>query len=430
MSKILHLLGKRIHGQLQVPGDKSMSHRSVIFGSLAEGKTTIHNFLMGEDCLRTIHAFQEMGVDIHVTNEMITINGNGISELAEPKNPIDFGNSGTTARLLLGILAGQPFHTVMIGDESLSKRPMDRVTIPLKEMGVKTDGRENGKLLPMSIRGGELTPITYELPVNSAQVKSAILLAGLFTEGQTTVVEPVQTRDHTERMIKAFGGKIVKEGNHISIVGQQKLIGCDITIPGDISSAAFFIAAATIVPNSNLIIKNVGLNETRTGIIDVLQQMGANIELMNTSHIGEEIFGDIHITTSELKGIEIAGDIIPRIIDEIPLLALCATQAEGRTEIRDAEELRFKETDRIQAVVHVLKELGATITELDDGMIIHGRSALSGGTVPSFGDHRIGMMAAIASLLTKNQVEIDDTSCINISYPNFFKDLLLVTQDV
>ncbi len=428
MSKELHFFQQSFNGTLTVPGDKSMSHRAIIFGALAEGTTTIENFLIGEDCLSTIKAFQKMGVEIIRTDTTITINGKGIKQLHEPLEPIDFGNSGTTARLLLGILSGLPFHTVLVGDPSLSKRPMDRVTIPLKQMGSKTDGREEGKYLPMSIRGGHLKPITYTLPVNSAQVKSAILLAGLLTEGETTVVEPVQTRDHTERMIGAFGAVINKEGKNISISGKQKLSGANVVIPGDISSAAFFIAGATFVPNSKLTIQDVGLNPTRTGLIDVLKQMGASIITTITDQLGDEPVGTVEVETSSLSGIHISGSIIPRSIDEIPLIALCATQAEGITEIRDAKELRFKETDRIKAIVEVLSKLGANITELEDGLMIKGKTNLVGNEVPSFGDHRIGMMAAIASFITSTPVSIDDTACINISYPTFFQDLNSVSK--
>nr|WP_323741929.1 3-phosphoshikimate 1-carboxyvinyltransferase [Salinibacillus xinjiangensis] len=428
MVKNIHLNNVSLRGALQVPGDKSMSHRSVIFGALAKGKTVIHQFLLGEDCLRTVKAFEQMGVRIEQTGQTIEIESKGAYQLKEPLYPIDFGNSGTTARLMLGVLAGQPFHSVLVGDDSLSKRPMDRVTVPIQEMGAQTDGRLGGKFLPMSIRGGQLSPMTYELPVNSAQVKSAVLLAGLFAKGTTTVIEPTATRDHTERMIRAFGGEISREGQHISIQGGQELQGTELTIPGDISSASFFVTGAILANNSQLVIQGVGLNETRTGILDVLKQMGAQITLEQTESIGDEPVGNIHVETSSLKGITISGDMIPRVIDEIPLLALAATQAEGETIIRDAKELRFKETDRIEAVVQVLSVLGAKITALDDGMKITGPTALKGGQVSSYGDHRIGMMAAIASFITQEEVAIENPSCINISYPNFFEHLDSITK--
>jgi 3-phosphoshikimate 1-carboxyvinyltransferase len=423
MSMLLQLKHSGLRGELSVPGDKSISHRAVIFASLAEGKTVIENFLLGEDCLRTIQAFQQMGVKIEINDKTVIVYGEGLHSLKEPSKPIDFGNSGTTARLMLGILAGQSFHSVLIGDDSLSKRPMDRVTIPLQSMGAKTDGRCGGKYLPMSIRGGNLSGITYTLPVNSAQVKSAILLAGLYANGSTTVIEPVSTRDHTERMIGAFGGKIQKNGSQITITSGQKLHSTSIKIPGDISSAAFFFVGAAITPGSSLTITNVGLNPTRTGIIDVLQKMGANIVTEYTEKLGDEPVGKVQIEYSNLKGIQLSGEIIPRIIDEIPIVALAATQADGVTEIRDAKELRYKETDRIKAIVTVLSKLGADITELEDGIIIRGKSNLKGNVVSSYGDHRIGMMAAIASLITEGNVEMENPECINISYPTFFQDL-------
>jgi 3-phosphoshikimate 1-carboxyvinyltransferase len=423
MSMLLQLKHSGLRGELSVPGDKSISHRAVIFASLAEGKTVIENFLLGEDCLRTIQAFQQMGVKIEINDKTVIVYGEGLHSLKEPSKPIDFGNSGTTARLMLGILAGQSFHSVLIGDDSLSKRPMDRVTIPLQSMGAKTDGRCGGKYLPMSIRGGNLSGITYTLPVNSAQVKSAILLAGLYANGSTTVIEPVSTRDHTERMIGAFGGKIQKNGSQITITSGQKLHSTSIKIPGDISSAAFFFVGAAITPGSSLTITNVGLNPTRTGIIDILQKMGANIVTEYTEKLGDEPVGKVQIEYSNLKGIQLSGEIIPRIIDEIPIVALAATQADGVTEIRDAKELRYKETDRIKAIVTVLSKLGADITELEDGIIIRGKSNLKGNVVSSYGDHRIGMMAAIASLITEGNVEMENPECINISYPTFFQDL-------
>jgi 3-phosphoshikimate 1-carboxyvinyltransferase len=423
MSMLLQLKHSGLRGELSVPGDKSISHRAVIFASLAEGKTVIENFLLGEDCLRTLKAFQQMGVKIEINDKTVIVYGEGLHSLKEPSKPIDFGNSGTTARLMLGILAGQSFHSVLIGDDSLSKRPMDRVTIPLQSMGAKTDGRCGGKYLPMSIRGGNLSGITYTLPVNSAQVKSAILLAGLYANGSTTVIEPVSTRDHTERMIGAFGGKIQKNGSQITITSGQKLHSTSIKIPGDISSAAFFFVGAAITPGSSLTITNVGLNPTRTGIIDILQKMGANIVTEYTEKLGDEPVGKVQIEYSNLKGIQLSGEIIPRIIDEIPIVALAATQADGVTEIRDAKELRYKETDRIKAIVTVLSKLGADITELEDGIIIRGKSNLKGNVVSSYDDHRIGMMAAIASLITEGNVEMENPECINISYPTFFQDL-------
>ncbi|GAA0481057.1 3-phosphoshikimate 1-carboxyvinyltransferase [Salinibacillus aidingensis] len=423
MQKTIHLKNSTLKGDIQVPGDKSMSHRAVIFGALASGTTIIHDFLSGEDCLSTIKAFQEMGVDVSLVGQTVTIESNGAEYFSEPAEPVHLGNSGTTARLLLGVLAGQPFHTVLTGDQSLSKRPMDRVTVPLHQMGAQSDGRRHGKLLPMSVRGGQLIPIDYTLPVNSAQVKSAILLAGLFANGTTTVTEPVPTRDHTERMITAFGGNMDHSGPAISVTGNQKLKGTELSIPGDISSASFFIAGAILANQSEITIKGVGLNPTRTGILDVVKKMGANIQVETTKHIGDEPVGNIYVTSGNLGETVISGNMIPRVIDEIPLLALLATQADGETVIKDASELRFKETDRIKTIVQVLKKFGASIKEREDGMVIQGGTPLKGGRVSSYGDHRIGMMEAIASLITSEPVEIEDPDCIRISYPDFFKDL-------
>ncbi|WP_064091033.1 3-phosphoshikimate 1-carboxyvinyltransferase [Rossellomorea aquimaris] len=418
-----------LNGELHVPGDKSISHRAVMFGSIAEGKTTIHNFLMGEDCLSTISCFRKLGVDISLMEDEVIINGKGWSGLIEPKEILDVGNSGTTTRLIMGILAGRPFHSVLIGDESIARRPMKRVTDPLKLFGTHIDGRNGGDFTPLTIRGGSLKGIQYELPIASAQVKSAIVLAGLQAEGRTEIIEPQKTRNHTEKMIVEFGGSVEREEKTIKVLGGQSLKGTEVFVPGDISSAAFFMVAAAIVPGSNVILKNVGLNETRIGIIEVLEKMGATIEVLEHSKQGEPI-GDIHIVTSELKGIEIAGDLIPSLIDEIPVIALLATQAIGTTTIKNAEELKVKETNRIDAIVAELKKLGASIRATDDGMIIEGKTSLNGGNVHSWGDHRIGMTLAIASLITKTDVYLENAEAINISYPQFFKDLeqLLISK--
>ncbi|UOQ47584.1 3-phosphoshikimate 1-carboxyvinyltransferase [Gracilibacillus caseinilyticus] len=421
--KVLAFQNQKLSGKIRVPGDKSISHRAVMFGALAEGKTTITNFLVGEDCLSTIGAFQAMGVSIQRDQHTVWIESAGFEGLNEPVEPINLGNSGTTARLLMGILAGLPHHFTLYGDASLSKRPMDRIADPLREMGAKIDGRNNGRLLPMAVRGGGLSPITFYPAVKSAQVKSGVLLAGLLTDGETIVVEETKTRDHTENMLKAFGADLSVEGNEITVRGNQTLRGCDIEVPGDISSAAFFLVAASIAPDSEITIENVGLNPTRTGIIDVLELMGVSIMVEEKKNIGGEPIGDITVRSSEPKAAVIEGDIIPRIIDEIPIIALLATQAKGQTIIKDAEELRFKETDRIDSVVKTLTKLGASITPTNDGMVIEGGTSLNGGVTESFGDHRIGMMIAIASLLIDDKVELHDDECINISYPTFFEDL-------
>jgi 3-phosphoshikimate 1-carboxyvinyltransferase len=411
-----------LKGELQVPGDKSISHRAVMFGSVAEGRTTIHNFLMGEDCLSTISCFRKLGVNIDIHEDKVTVEGNGWDSLTEPTEVLDTGNSGTTTRLMMGILSGRPFHSVMIGDESIAKRPMKRVTDPLKLFGTAIDGRDEGNFTPLSIRGGSLEAIRYKLPVASAQVKSAILLAGLQADGVTEVIEPQRTRDHTEKMILEFGGEVERKDDTIKVRGGQVFRGAEVYVPGDISSAAFFMTAAAIVPDSRITLKNVGLNETRTGIIEVMKRMGASMEVMETPGSGERI-GNIMVETSKLQAIEIGGDLIPSLIDEIPVIALLATQAEGTTFIKDAEELKVKETNRIDAVVEELKKLGADIEATDDGMIIKGKKSLHGAEVHSWGDHRIGMTLAVASLITDSPVYVEDADAIKISYPCFFEDL-------
>ena len=414
-----------LNGEIIVPGDKSISHRSVMFGAIAKGVTTVTGFLMGEDCLSTVSCFRQLGVDIEQTDDQLIINGNGLNGLKEPEEVLNVGNSGTTIRLLMGILAGRDFHSTVLGDESIGKRPMTRVTKPLTEMGAIIDGRENGEYPPLSIRGGDIHGIVYHPPVASAQVKSSILLAGLQAKGVTTVVEPEKSRDHTERMIRQFGGQVEEEGLAVSVSGGQELKGTTIHVPGDISSAAFFLVAGAIVPNSTIVLKNVGLNPTRTGIIDVMKEMGADlkIDVKSTDDLMEPV-GDLTIRTSNLKGITIGGELIPRLIDEIPVIALLATQAEGETIIKDAHELKVKETNRIDTVVNELTKLGANITATDDGMIIKGRNHLKGGsTVSSHGDHRIGMMLAIAALICDNEVQLQQKEAIAVSYPTFFNDL-------
>ncbi|AXI09342.1 3-phosphoshikimate 1-carboxyvinyltransferase [Oceanobacillus sp. 143] len=424
---VLAPFNKPLLGELEIPGDKSISHRAVILGSIANGTTKVSNFLDGEDCMRTVKAFQLMGVSIEKQESTVIIDGKGSNALQEPLEPLYFGNSGTTTRLMLGILAGLPFFTTVYGDASLTERPMDRVIDPLREMNATIDGRKAGSYLPLSIKGNSLQGITYTLPVKSAQVKSAILLAGLFANGETKVIENTPTRNHTENMLQAFGAAISSDGSETTITNIQTLTATNVYVPGDISSAAFFLVAGAIVPGSKLTLKNVGLNQTRTGIIDVLLTMGADLQITNQQVSGGEEFGDLTITYKELNSIVIQGEIIPRLIDEIPVLALLATQIEGTTVIRDAEELRVKETDRINAVVDVLTTLGANIEATDDGMVIHGKTTLTGGEIKSYNDHRIAMMGAIASLIAKDDVEIDDDSSIYISYPNFFEHLKEIT---
>ncbi|WP_251554162.1 3-phosphoshikimate 1-carboxyvinyltransferase [Neobacillus muris] len=413
----------KLTGEITVPGDKSISHRSVMFGSVAHGETIVSNFLPGDDCLSTISCFRKLGVSIHEENDGLRIIGKGFEGLTEPNEILDVGNSGTTIRLLMGILAGRPFFSSIIGDHSIGKRPMTRVTEPLSSMGARIDGRKNAMYTPISIRGGKLNAIEYQLPVASAQVKSAIILAGLQAEGETVILQPAQTRDHTERMIRQFGGEIVTEDRFIKVKGGQKLKAATIHVPGDISSAAFFLAAGATVPESSIVLKNVGLNPTRTGMIEVMKQMGAELEIREYENGSFEPAGDIYIKSSVLKGTIIEGDMIPALIDEIPIIALMAAQADGPTVIRNAEELKVKETNRIDTVVHELQKLGAAIEATDDGMIIHGKSKLRGGTVSSHGDHRIGMMLAIASLLCEGEVILEQPEAISVSYPNFFTHL-------
>ncbi len=412
-----------LQGDILVPGDKSISHRSVMFGAVAEGKTTVTGFLMGEDCLSTVSCFRQLGVEIEENADQIVIHGKGWDGLKEPKEVLNVGNSGTTIRLMMGILAGRDFHATLIGDDSIGKRPMTRVTKPLSQMGARIDGRQSGEYTPLSIRGGGISSIEYQAPVASAQVKSSILLAGLQAEGKTTVIEPEKSRDHTERMIRQFGGTVEEYGLSVSVNGGQTLKGTHIKVPGDISSAAFFLVAGAIVPDSSITLKNVGLNPTRTGIIDVMKEMGADLTIEEIDGEQMEPVGNIHIKTSHLKGTTIGGDLIPRLIDELPIIALLATQAEGETIIRDAHELKVKETNRIDTVVNELSKLGADITATDDGMIIRGRNNLNGGIVSSHGDHRIGMMLAIAALICNDEVSLEQKEAISVSYPQFFADL-------
>ncbi|ATO51212.1 3-phosphoshikimate 1-carboxyvinyltransferase [Brevibacillus laterosporus] len=419
---------KRIQGETQVPGDKSISHRAVMFGALAEGTTRISGFLQGADCLSTIECFSRMGVSIEREGDHVTVHGKGWFGLQEPNQKLDVGNSGTTIRLMSGILATQPFHCVVEGDESIAKRPMRRVIGPLREMGAKIDGRKNGEFTPLSIRGGDLKGITYVSPVASAQIKSAILLAGLQADGTTIVEEPSVSRDHTERMLRAFGVEVGQSGKSVSVQGGQKLIGREISVPGDISSAAFLIAAVMMLPESELLITNVGINPTRTGIIDVVRAMGGTIELRNERIVNEEPVADIYVAYTKLHGTVIEGDLIPRLIDEIPVIAVMATQAVGETIIRDAAELKVKETDRIATVVSQLGKFGAKVQPTDDGMIITGECVLHGTEINSMGDHRIGMAMAIAGLASQGETIVRQAEAIDVSFPGFANLLASICQ--
>ncbi|ABN44858.1 3-phosphoshikimate 1-carboxyvinyltransferase, putative [Streptococcus sanguinis SK36] len=414
---------KGLKGRIRVPGDKSISHRSIIFGSLAKGVTTVRDILRGEDVLSTMQVFRDLGVQIEDDGNLVKIHGVGFEGLQAPKNKLDMGNSGTSIRLISGVLAGQDFEAEMFGDDSLSKRPMDRVTIPLRQMGVEIAGRTERDLPPLKMKGSrELQPIHYQLPVASAQVKSALIFAALQAQGESVIIEKEITRNHTEDMIAQFGGQIEVEGKEIRIQGGQEFTAQEVTVPGDISSAAFWLVAGLIVPDSKIVLENVGINETRTGILEVIEAMGGRMTLSDVDPVAKS--ATITVETSELKGTEIGGEIIPRLIDELPIIALLATQAQGRTVIRDAEELKVKETDRIQVVADALNSMGAAITPTEDGMIIEGKTPLHGAQVNTLGDHRIGMMTAIAALLAQSsQVELERSEAIKTSYPNFFNDL-------
>ncbi|WP_430533996.1 3-phosphoshikimate 1-carboxyvinyltransferase [Listeria rocourtiae] len=411
-----------LNGTIRVPGDKSISHRSIMFGALAKGTTTVTNFLMGEDCLSTIGAFRALGITIDVSPDKIVVHGKGWDGLQKPTGILDVGNSGTTIRLMLGILAGRSFDTMIEGDASIAKRPMGRVMEPLREMGATFEAKEDN-FAPVKVIGTNLRPVEYTLPVASAQVKSAIIFAALQAKGETTIIEKEKTRDHTEQMIRQFGGEVTVDDLVIRVSGNQQFQGQAVVVPGDISSAAFFIVAGLIVPNSKIRLENVGINPTRTGIIDVVKAMGGKIIVEKTSAAGDEPAGTITVETSELKGIEIGGDIIPRLIDELPVIALLASQATGKTTIKDAEELKVKETNRIDAVVTELSKMGVAIVGTEDGMIIEGQQTLHGATVKSYGDHRMGMTLQIAALLADSDVILENADAINVSYPNFFEDV-------
>ena len=417
--------GHTLSGEITVPGDKSMSHRAMMFAGLSDGRCTIDGFLPSEDCVATLNAMRACGVSIKADPESdkgfgptrYIVQGNG-RQLSAPSAPIDCGNAGTGMRLLAGLLAGQSFVSELCGDASLSSRPMKRIVAPLAEMQVKIETLGEGGCPPLRIHGGTLVPTTYTLPMASAQVKSAVLIAGLFAQGTTTVIQPVMTRDHTERMLQSFGVEVVTEGTHISIEGGQPIKARDFHVPGDISSVAFWLVAAAAQPGAQLTIPNIGLNPSRTGILAVLKRMGAQItEVIAEDHF--EPIGSLEVKGQGLKPTEIGGEEIPNIIDEIPILAVGAALAPGTTVIRDAKELRVKESDRIDAVVKNLQAMGADVEEAEDGMTIHGGKPLHGATVPSYGDHRIAMAFAIAGLFAEGDTVVEDTACVNTSYPSF-----------
>ena len=412
-----------LKGEITIPGDKSISHRAVMFGSLAEGTTEVTNFLQGADCLSTISCFRNLGIDIENTPERILIHGKGLHGLKESATTLDTGNSGTTTRLISGILAGQSFTTILNGDASIQTRPMKRIITPLSMMGANIVSLNGNDCAPLRICGRSLHGITYNSPVASAQVKSCVLLAGLYADAPVSVTEPVLSRNHTELMLSGFGAKITSSGTTATIEPNPELKGMQIKVPGDISSAAYFIAAGLMVPNSEILIKNVGINPTRNGILRVVKEMGGDITILNKKVSGGEPTCDLLVRTSTLKGVTVGGDIIPTLIDEIPMIAVLACFAEGTTIIKDAQELKVKESNRIDTVVTNLKAMGARIEATDDGMIIDGGYPLHGAVIDSHLDHRIAMSFAIGALCADGETTIEGAECVKISYPKFYETL-------
>ena len=413
-----------LRGTVHVPGDKSITHRALILSALAEGDSTIRGYCRGEDCLNTLSALQKLGIPIEVEPDQVHVSGKGLWGLTEPAEPLDCGNSGTGLRLLTGVLAGQQFFTVLTGDASLRSRPMGRIVKPLQLMGAHIQGRNGGALAPLAVTGSRLKGSEYVSPVSSAQIKSAVLLAGLFAEGETRFSEPLQSRDHTERMFRFLGIPFDVEGNSIRVTGGQSFQAKDLFVPGDLSAAAFFIVGASIVPDSEVRIPNIGLNPARTGILDILTEMGANIQIDNQRDESGEPVGDLVIRTAPLRGISIGADQVPKTIDEFPIFCVAAALAQGQTTVTGAEELRVKETDRIQAMATELKKLNVAIEETPDGFVVQGGSSLQGGHCQSHGDHRVAMAIAIAALTAGSPTVIDDTDCIETSFPGFHGKLL------
>ena len=409
---------KKAAGQIKVPGDKSISHRAVMLGSLANGVTEISGFLKGADCLSTIDCFRKMGIDIDINGENVTVHGNGLRGLKKPDEMLYTGNSGTTTRLLCGILAGQNFDTSITGDASIQKRPMGRVVQPLSMMGAKIEN----EYCPLYITGTKLHGIDYKMPVASAQVKTAIILAGLYADGETVIHEIEKSRDHTELMLSAMGADLTVDNLDITVKPTNDLTAVNVDVPGDISSAAFFLVLGAIMPNSQITVTNVGINPTRTGIIDVLKDMGANITLENVHTSAGETVADITVRSSSLKGTTVGGDIIPRLIDELPIIAVAAVFANGQTVIKDAQELKVKETNRIRAVVDEFNKCGIDITETDDGMIINGGKSIHGADFKTYGDHRMAMSLTVLAQLADGESTLDDSDCACVSYPTFFDD--------
>lgn len=412
-----------LKGEINIPGDKSISHRGIMLGAIADGETRISNFLQGADCLSTIDCFRKMGVYIENDESSVTIHGRGLHGLLAPTKVLDVGNSGTTTRLISGILAGQTFSSELTGDDSICSRPMARIITPLRQMGANITSKNANDCAPLLINQARLTGIHYDSPVASAQVKSCILLAGLYANGPTSVSEPFRSRNHTELMLRYFGAEVNVDGYTATVSPEPKLYGTNIVVPGDISSAAYFIAAALIVPNSEVLIKNVGINSTRDGILRVCTSMGADITYLNKKESAGEPIADLLVKSSNLEGTIIEGSLIPTLIDEIPIIAILASVAQGTTIIRNAEELKVKESNRLDIMVNELSAMGVDIEGTADGMVIHGGKPLTGITVDSRLDHRIAMSFAIAGLISEGPTTILRSECVDISYPNFFKDL-------
>ncbi|MHB1652284.1 MAG: 3-phosphoshikimate 1-carboxyvinyltransferase [Desulfitobacteriaceae bacterium] len=419
----------RVAGEIRVPGDKSISHRAALFGGMAHGETHITNFLPGEDCLSTLGCLQGLGVEWERQGAEVWIRGQGMENWREPVDILDVGNSGTTIRLLLGVLAGSPFSTTLTGDASIRRRPMRRVTEPLRQMGARILGRQGGDLAPLTIAGGQLNGRSFQIPVASAQVKSALILAGLRATGETSIQEPESSRDHTERMLRAFGAEVESLGKTVRVQGGAVLQGQSVVVPGDISSAAFFLVLGSLAKSGEILLSDVGVNPTRTGIIDALKLMGADIQEVDRREISGELRATLRVRPAALTGIEIGGDMIPRLIDEIPVLAVAASLAQGETVIRDARELRVKETDRIRTVAEGLTTLGVEVEELADGLRIKGGARLLGGSVKSAGDHRLAMAWSIAGRLSENGVSVEGMDAAAVSYPDFLATLRQVAKD-
>jgi 3-phosphoshikimate 1-carboxyvinyltransferase len=418
-----------LRGEIVIPGDKSVSHRSVIFAAQAEGTTRITNFLPAADTRATAQMMRALGVSIkEETSTTLVVEGKGMRGFTEPEVVLDCGNSGTSMRLLVGLLSSRPFFSVLAGDASLTKRPMRRVTAPLREMGAHIYGRDGGQYPPLAVVGGSLAGITYDLPISSAQVKSAILLAGMGAEGRTRVSEPEQSRDHTERMMGYLGIPLAREGKYLAIEPVTGYSARDIEVVGDISSAAFFIVAALITKDSRLIVRNVGINRGRTGIIEALTAMGGDISVENEREISGEPAADLVVASSDLSGIDIGGGLIPRMIDEIPVFCVAAAVASGTTTVSDAGELAVKESNRIKTTCANLRALGGSVEERPDGMVIEGTGGLTGGTVASFGDHRAAMSAAVAGLVSRKGVTVEDIECVGTSFPGFFDILKSISS--